>query len=85
MIKELARRLKINGQPVPMAANQMVINFDDFDLGVPLPTPPQYPAPQRELQKCVCGAHAIGIEPFMTGHCDWCEVHEDKTPLARTG
>jgi len=81
--ESLRRQLRINGRPVQTMCNQMLIDLTDFDFGVPLPTPPQYPKKKRELQKCVCGAEAIGVKKFMAGHSDWCEVHEDKTPITR--
>ena len=76
------RKLRINGRPVPTVCNQMVFSFDfsDLDLGVPLPTPPQFPKKMKR-PKCECGAKKCGYKDYMRGHADWCEVHMDKTPV----
>lgn len=83
MNQELARKLKYNGRPVKVVCNQ-VIDFDELDFGVLVPEPritaPMYVCPARQKPKCECGAEAIGVKKYMSGHSDYCPVHEDKTP-----
>lgn len=78
-MQRLAKKLKINGKPVQMVGSQMLIDFSDFDLGVPLDLTPK----KKRVQKCECGAQAIGIKNFMVGHAEYCPVSENKTPLER--
>lgn len=68
-------KLRLNGQPVRVVNGQM-IDFLDFDFSLP---------PPLELKPrpvCTCGAKAIGCQPYMAGHANYCDVHEDKTPVS---
>lgn len=73
----LIRKLKFNGRPVSTICGQMSFyDFPDFDVQVETSS-----KSKKELQKCECGAQAIGIQKFMPGHAEYCPVNEDKTPI----
>jgi hypothetical protein len=54
-----------------------IFDLSEFDFGIPVVEEEVKP----KKPKCVCGSWAIGVEPYMTGHDEDCEVHEDKTPI----
>lgn len=79
----LQKKLKLNGREVNVMANQMIFDWDFSGLNMGEEkeecieaTPPAW----RKRPECVCGAKHTNIQPYMRGHSDWCEVHEDKTP-----
>lgn len=64
-------RIRFNGRPARVVCGQMI---DFLELELP-------PAKLKQRPKCTCGAHALGYQPYMAGHSDYCDVHEDKTPI----
>ena len=78
----ISNKLKFNGQWVPVMSNQFVFDFDVDNLIVDEPTLPDYVPPARVKPSCTCcGAIAHKLQPYMTGHQEYCDVHESKTPV----
>ena len=74
------KKLRLNGHEVSTIGSQLIWDFElpdgDSDARDTLSEEEVRP---RAL--CDCGAQHVGIQPYVHGHSEWCQVHEDKTPV----
>lgn len=88
----MQRKLSLNGNPVPVIANQMIFDLSDIDFGILVDYDREVNQDadkqlEMDLQpkarvkpRCECGSWAIGVNNYMPGHSSYCPVSDDKTP-----